>query len=303
MKRFVTRMLPDGTVRYVQPYHVSMEGLEKMVVCRDEEDYDTMVKIICICARRKNVIVIIYTVVSNHCHVAILAANQSEADDYAAEIKRMYSMWMARKYGLRSSLKGVGVQAVLLDSDWYARNALAYIPRNALDNGCNVSEYPWSGYRAMFSQKKVEEQGRPVASMCRDERREVMRSGDDFRNVSWRVDGGGRLIPESFCDHQYLEQAFENDQTFFLKTIGGQNPSEMHFKLIDSHRNRLPDSEFRKTVEEVSQRWFQIPLDRLSLERKCRLVPYVDRTMRTTVPQLARTFGLSREQVARILGR
>lgn len=151
MNRTVLRQMPDGSVRYAQPYHVSMEGQKTVVLCRDDEDYDAMVKIISVCARRKNVIVIIYAVVSNHSHVAILAICQEDADAFSEEIKRMYSMWFSRKYGRTGIMRTVDVKALLLDNDWYTRNALAYVPRNALDNGCNVYEYPWSGYKAMFS--------------------------------------------------------------------------------------------------------------------------------------------------------
>ena len=169
MNRTVLRQMPDGSVRYVQPYHVSMEGQETVVLCRDEEDYDAMVKIISVCARRKNVIVIIYAVVSNHSHVAILAICQEDADAFSEEIKRMYSMWFSRKYGRTGIMRTVDVKALLLDSDWYTRNALAYVPRNALDNGCNVDEYPWSGYKAMFS--GLPPTGCPVASMSKEMKR------------------------------------------------------------------------------------------------------------------------------------
>lgn len=299
MMRTVLREMPDGSVRYVQPYHVSMEGQEKIVLCRDEDDYDAMVKIICVCARRKNVIVIIYTVVSNHSHVAILAICQKDADAFCEEIKRMYSMWFSRKYGRSGTMKKVDVKAIFIDSDWYTRNALAYVPRNALDNGCNVDEYPWSGYRAMFSGEVPS--GRPVSAMTKAERRLVMHTGDKLIGVPWLVDDANRLIPQSICDHEYLEQAFEYDQAYFLKTIGGQNSAEMHHKLIDAPRNRLTDNEFLKMAEETCQRWFSLPIDRISIERKIRLIPYLSRTVKTSVPQLSRAFGLSREVVYRLL--
>ena len=72
-ERICFRTLPDGHVRKVYPYHVSLEGMAKLVLCRDEEDYDVMVKYIFLCARRKNVIVIIYIAMSNHGHATILA--------------------------------------------------------------------------------------------------------------------------------------------------------------------------------------------------------------------------------------
>ncbi len=296
--------MPDGSVRYVQPYHVSMEGQETIILCRDDEDYDAMVKIICVCARRKNVIVIIYAVVSNHSHVAILAINQEDADAFSEEIKRMYSMWFSRKYGRTGIMRKVDVKALLLDNDWYTRNALAYVPRNALDNGCNVDEYPWSGYKAMFSTAPyASPSARKIVDMTKIERRDVMHTGDKLSDVRWLVDDNGRLIPKSICDFEYLEQVFEHDQTYFLKTIGGQNSAEMRHKLVEAPRHMLTDNEFLKIAEETSLRWFSFPIDQISIEQKIRLIPYLFRTVKTTVPQISRSFGLSREEVSHILGR
>ena len=281
-----------------------MEGLERTILCRDEEDYDAMVKILCVSARRKNVVLVIYAVVSNHCHAVVLARYQQDADDYGEEVKRMAAMWFSRKYGESGVLKGTDVKAICLDSDWYVRSALAYVPRNALDNGCNVNEYPWSGYRAMFSQdvsKRVS--ARQVSSLPRDEMRRIMHTGDKLKDVPWLLDDSGRLIPSSICDSAYLEQAFGNDQSFFLRTIGSLNPAEMNQKLIDNPRKRLTDSEFYKHTAAVSLRWFKAELSRLSLEQKARLIPYISRTMKTSVPQLARTFGLDRGVIRKMLGR
>jgi len=241
--------------------------------------------------------------VSNHSHVAILAECQEDADSFGEEIKRMYSMWFSRKYGRIGVMRKVDVKALLLDSDWYTRNTLAYVPRNALDNGCNISEYPWSGYRAMFSGVALNGlSARKVADMTKAERRAVMHTGDKLADVPWLVDAEGRLIPKSVCDFEYLEQAFEHDQAYFLKTIGGQNPAEMRHKLIEATRHRLTDNEFLKIAEETSRRWFSSAVDQLSSERKTRLIPYLFRTVKTTVPQLSRAFGLPREVVSHILG-
>lgn len=303
MRRTFPQELPDGTVRQLHPFHISMEGLETTVLCRDDADYDAMVKILCVAARRKKVLVIIYAVVSNHCHVAILAANQGDADAYGQEIKRMYAMWFRRRYGEEGILRHTDIKAIWLDSDWYVRNALAYIPRNALDNGCPVQDYRWTGYRAMFRQGYERNTGRKVASLTKRERERILHTGDDLSEVRWLLNEREELIPDSFCEHRYLEQAFEQDPAFFLKTIGGQNAAEMQNKLITAPRTIQTDGEFFKLATETSQRWFQAEIPSISLERKIRLITYLHRTSRTTVPQLARVFGLPRNQISRILGR
>lgn len=305
MERLVRRCLPDGSIRYVHPFHVSMEGTKDAILFRDDKDYDAMVKIICVCARRKNVIIVIYAVVSNHCHVAILAASQAIADSYGEEIKRMASMWLNHRYCTTGIMRKVDVKALHLYSDWYLRNALAYIPRNALDNGCNVIDYQWSGFKAMFSEKSrlAGSRNRSVAALTKNEKRSLMHTADKLDDVPWMLDDDGYLIPETVCDTEYLEQAFEHDQAYFLKTIGGQNSSEMKYKLIDCPRKMQTDGEFLKIAEESVNRWFGCGIDTLSLERKTRIIPYLSRTVKTTIPQLARVFGLERAKITDILGR
>jgi REP element-mobilizing transposase RayT len=295
-------MLPDGSIRYVQPFHVSLEGMETAVLCRDDADYDAFVKIICVTARRKNVIIIIYAVVSNHSHVAVLAKNKEDAENYGEEVKRVSSMWLAKRYGERGKMQKVDVKALPLDSDWYLRNALAYIPRNALDNGCNVNDYPWSGYRAMFRKEPLQvNHYKKVSQMRQRERRAILHTADVLSDVPWLVDADGSLVPESFCDVAYLEQAFNHDQVYFIRTIGSLNSAEMKQKLVDAPRTMMPDPDFYSDADAVAIRWFRTGLSSLSLEQKIRLIPYLKRTRKTTISQLARVFGLKRDKIESIL--
>lgn len=296
MQRVVVRKLPAGTVCQVYPFHVCLKGTESAVLCRDDEDYDVMVKAIAVCAHRKNVTVVIYTVVSNHCHAVVLARSHADASAFMEEVKRVYSMWFSRKYREKGVLRRVASSAIYLDNDWYVRNALAYVPRNALDNCCNVDEYKWSGYKAMFREGQ-EPSGWSVSAMTRREKEKALHTCTDLDSVRWKLDEDGSLIPSTFCDHEYLEQAFGNSQAFFLKTIGSVNPVEMGTKLVDLPRQRVSDTELLKAAEELCGIWFGCGMADISLERKMRLLPYVFRTRRTSVPQLARIFALKREIV------
>ena len=212
----------------------------------------------------------------------------------------MYSMWFRKKYGQANALLGVDIKAIALDSDWYVRNALAYIPRNALDNRCNVHDYRWSGFGAMFRERN-QTCGTPVKTLTKREKREIMHTGDKLDDVPWMLDKAGSLIPASFCDYTYLEQAFNNDLTFFLRVIGSQSSPEMTWKLVDGPRTMQSDGDFLKTIDEISNRWFQTTVPDLSVQNKIRLLPYVYRTTKTTIAQLSRTFGIGRDDVERIL--
>ena len=300
--RICERTLPDGSVRKVYPFHVSLEGMEQLVLCRDDEDYDVMVKYIYICARRKNVIVVIHIVMSNHAHSTVLATGQEDADAFKGELKRMYAQYFSHKYKQRKVLGKTSAVALYLDSDWYLRNALAYIPRNALDTMTRIEDYRWSGYRAMFCGGKAPKGVRAVRFLTKREKEAALHTHDSVSGIPWLLNADGELEPASACDHTYLEAAFNQDQSFFLKTIGSVNMAEMKQKLVDDPRRRQNDSELFKTIDDISSRWFGRGIDALSLDKKARLLPYVFRSYRTSVAQLARCFGLNRETVCGWLG-
>jgi hypothetical protein len=77
----------------------------------------------------------------------------------------------------------------------------------------------------------------------------------------------------------------------------------MRYLLEEKPYVMQPDSEFYKMVNETSMRWFDTDLTVLSLERKLRIIPYIYRTAKTTVSQLARVFGLDRARIALIVGK
>ena len=300
----VIREMPDGRTCRVFPFHISLEGLERNIICRDDDDCDRLVKVLAISARRKNVIIIIYAVVSNHAHVAVLAEKYADAHAFGEEVKRTYSMIFRNKYGEISALRKTDICVQTLDTDWYLRNALAYIPRNAYDNGAqNIADYKWTGFRAFFRKgaNAREQNAIPVADLSRREWRSIFHTGDDLGRVKWKINSNNELIPSSFCDTDYLERAFANDEAFFYKCVGGVNQAEMTQKLVSSPRMFKPDADFLKEVNDLSNRWFDTGIRDLPLSKKSRLLPYVFKTFRTTVPQLARVFGMDRDYIRMLL--
>ena len=282
--------------------------MEEFILCRDDQDYDVMVKYISLCARRKNVLPVIYIVMSNHAHVAILSENQQVSDAFVKELKRCYSLYFSLRYREKKVLARTHAFVQQLDSDPYVRNVLAYIPRNALDAGVRIEDYRWSGYRAMFrfGQENASTgatKNRAVRNLSRRQCFDLMHTRDDLRDVQWMLDAHDCIDPSTACDTAYLESAFLGDQAFFLKIIGSVNPSEMRHRLEDVFSGRLTDSEFYKEVNTLCQRWFQKELSLLSLTEKIRLLPYIYRTRRTTIPQLARCFSLPRDSIAKYLGK
>lgn len=302
-QRIVTRTLPDNSTRRVFPFHLSLEGMESILLCRDDEDYDHLEKSIYLAAYKCNILVVIGIVMSNHGHSVVLATDYSAVLDMGELIKKRQSQYISWKYGERNLLRLSSPDLRYLDSDGYVRNALAYVPRNALDAGSRVEDYRWSGYRGMFVEGRCPPGGRPVASMSRREREALFRSHQDLSAVPWIVNADGGVEPASACDYQYLESAFAHDQAFFLKTIGMVNTAEMRQKLFLNKRVRQTDSQMQAVVRDLAGRWFQKEVSALTPEQKARLLPYVFHSYRSSIPQLARCLQLPRDVVSSLLSR
>lgn len=300
-QRIVIRKLPDGNVAKVFPFHISLEGLEDNLLCRDEEDYDVMEKFMFVSAWTCDVIIIIHIVMSNHGHMSVLAPGMEQAQKTAEVLKQKCAMYIASKYGEHNVLLGTKADVQLLDNDWYVRNTLAYIPRNVVELGIRVEDYRWCSYRAMFAGGKSAEGMKMVSALSRRDKESLLHTHADLSRVPWQLDADGHLVPVSCCDWKYLESAFGGDQAFFLKSIGTVNCAEMEQKLVYNMRTRRRDSEFLLTVNDLCGRWFQKKPFELTPEQKTRIVPYLYRSYRTTVAQLARCMQMTRADVKHII--
>lgn len=296
--------LSDGKIVRMYPFHISMEGMESRILCRNDEDYDVFIKTLVLSTHKKLSSVVVYCVVSNHAHYILLTHSYFTALEIANEVKRIYSMYLTNKYSEKKVLKGIDVNVILIDSDRYLRNAIAYDIRNALDNGANnVNEYEWSSFRSIFCNGKIQVPARYVNSLSKREKRYIMRSHQKMDDVMWQINPSNALEPASICDWKYVEGAFLNDHSFFMRSIGTVNSAEMKQKLIDNFKERKSDQEMIKCVDDISCIWYNNHLNSLPIEKKARLLPYIYRTYRTTPNQLARIFEISREKVFSLLNK
>lgn len=293
--------LSDGEIVRMYPFHMSMEGMESKILCKDDEDYDLFVKVLVVCAYKKNISLVVHCVVSNHIHCVVLARSRDEVSSMGNECKRIYSMYLARKYGEEGFMRGIDIHIVYLDSDNYLRNAICYDLRNALDNSENIYDYRWSSYRAPFCGGKATGKMRKVAELGERERRRIMRTRERLDGVNWLINNNGELEPVSFSNWRYVEKAFLNKHSFFLKVIGVVNTSEMKQQLVENLKERKRDNELLKCINEICNQRYSKNINDVSVEIKAKLLLYIYRRYRCTPNQLARIFEFSREKVVSLL--
>lgn len=298
-QRVVDRLLPDGSVAKVYPFHISLEGMESVLLCRDDEDFDHLEKSFYLGALSCNALVISEIAMSTHGHCAVLAVNWEGAAAVGEFVKKRHSQYIAKKYGERNVMARTRISVQYLDSDRYVRNALAYIPRNAADTGYRIEDYPWSSYRGMFAGQV---QGvRAVSGLSRREKETLLRTHKDLSQVPWVLDERDRIVPNSACDCAYVESAFLGDQAYYLRMIGEVNPAEMRQKLVLNSRVWQNDAQFMVCVADVTGRWFKKEVPALTLAEKAKLVTYLFRSYCTSVAQLARCLQHRKEDVRRVL--
>lgn len=271
------------------------------MLCRDDEDYDHLEKSFYVSTWKSNCLVIIEIAMSNHGHCAILADDMDTAFRTGSLIKKRHSQYLAWKYDETGILARTELSVKYLDTDWYVRNALAYIPRNAIDAGARVEDYRWSAYRGMFTGGRCPAALRRVADLSQRERSSFFHTHEDLGNVPWLLNADGGVEPASACDWKYLESAFNNDQAFFLKTIGTVNQAQMRQMLVISSRERQTDTEMRAIISNLADKWYDKTLLELTPEMKARLLPYLYRSYHTTIPQLARCLAMPRDVIASLL--
>ena len=299
-QRVVQRKLPDGTVTKVYPFHISMEGMESVLICRDDEDYDHLQKSFYLGGYINNILIVSDIEMSTHGHLAVLAKNWEAASQTGEYVKKRHSQFLSHKYGDRKLLARTRLSIQYLDSDRYVRNALAYIPRNAADTGMRIEDYRWSSYRAMFVQGRCTGM-RCVSALSKQEKRDCFHTHLNLDNVPWMLDAEGYLDPVSACDYQYVEDAFMGDQAFYLRMIGNVNMAEMRQKLVKNAHLWQADSAFLVTVASVAADWYHKDIQELLPEQKKRLITYLYRCFRTSVAQLSRCIRMSRDDVLQTL--
>lgn len=298
------RVLPDGRMAAVAPFHFCLKGLEMTTLCRDDEDYDVFVKYIFITAHKCNVIVIIYTVVSNHTHVALLSENRENVERFGIELKRVQSMWLSRKYGDIEVLRRVHVSVSMIDTVQYARNVLAYIPKNAFDNGCrDAVTYRWGGCRAMFASKTaIRGELRKVCELSTRSVERIFHTGADLSDVKWMLDSRNELDPHSACDCEYLERIYNNDQSFFLRKIGGVNDCDIKYDFAEA-KLRLSDTDFVKSANDYSNQWYGLSIEQMTMKQKAAFLKYLGTKLYLSIPQVSRCFHMERALVRELIGK
>lgn len=298
MKELELKDLYDGSF-----YHICTNGLEENVIIKDDEDYRIARNYLAITALKTGIFLICYCLMSNHFHFLVACADKREAQRFIRYYKKMYSTYLHSRYGTKAALHGVEDSISQIDSLRYLQNCIAYILRNpvAARVCLRIEDYRWSSIDCYFRDTDASGLHR-LSEFSERQKRSILRSHGSPELNTVYVDDGGCIANQSFVLGHIVERAFWNSGRAFLNGLGRCNDVQLEYELVCRPLLGVNDAEMNRVVEGlVSVRFPGKQIQDLSVAARCNLVKHIYFGNKTTVPQLARVLGLSRELVRKVL--
>ncbi|MBR2065108.1 MAG: transposase [Bacteroidales bacterium] len=298
MKELELKDLYDGSF-----YHVCTNGLEENVIIKDDEDYRIALNYLAITSLKTGVFLICYCLMSNHFHFLIACPDKTEALSFIRYYKKLYSTYLHSKYGTKAALHGVEDSISQIDTLRYLQNCIAYILRNpvAARVCARIEDYKWSSIDCYFRDKGTSRLHR-LSEFSERKKRLILRSHGFPQLNDLYIDDRGCIANQSFVRGHIVERAFWNSGRAFLNGLGRCNDVQMEYELVCRPLLGVNDAEMNRVVEGlVRARYPGKQIQDLSVASRCNLVKHIYFGNKTTVPQLARVLGLSRELVRKVL--
>ena len=277
-------------------YHVCTDGLEQVTLLKDEEGFKAAWNYIALIAWRIGVEVVAFTLMSNHIHLILACKDVLQADAAIKLYKKLLSMYLKNKYGLKKVLHHTDDCISLIDSVAYMKNCIAYIMRNAVCARicAKPEDYRWTSYACYFSDASSENSF-PVSELTFSQKRKMLRTGMNLMDCPLRITEGGLIALDSFVRYDIVERIYRHSGKSFLYYLGCCNDARMEYELTCQPMMHVSDQDMYETVSKYAAGRFRgKDLAELTSAEKCSILKHLFFNNKTSVPQLSRILGLPR---------
>ena len=285
-------------------YHVCTNGLEDLVLLRDEDDFRTAWNYLALAAWRSEIFIVAFILMSNHIHTLAACLNTDQVNHFIKLLKHLISKYLHHKYGLRQTLHNTQDCISHIDSIHYLKNCIAYILRNALSAKIciKIEDYPWSSYGSYFSSKGKRQSSIPVSTLSCRKKRQILKTDMDLSKCPLTIDKNGMIDPASFVRSDIAEKAYWNSGKSFLHFLGTCNDTKMEYELACQPLLHINDMEMSENIKRyISTRFNGRDLSELTTSEKCSILKRLFFKHKTSIPQLSRILGLPRELIRKIM--
>ena len=285
-------------------YHICTEGLEQVVLLKDEEDYRVAWNYLALSAWRTDVVIVAFVLMSNHIHELLACRDRAQAEKCIKLFKQLLSTYLRNKYAFRKIMHCSDDSICLIDSIQYLRNCIAYIFRNPVSAKLctRPEEYRWSSYHYSFQEDCTTGLGIAVSALGFTSKRKLLHTGMDLCECHYRLDDTGCISLKSLLRGDIVARAFRYSGKSLLYHLGCCNDARMEYELVYRPLMTVTDVDMYDIVTKyISNRFPARSVSELTTSEKCSILKQVFFVGRTNVPQLSRIFGLPRELIRKIL--
>lgn len=277
---------------------------------RDNEDYVTGINYLAVCQIALNQIapnqitpkkieIIAFCLMSNHLHIVAKGEN-AILKKFIISFKRRYSMWLARKYNEHKILHRTAFTIKEVDSTEYLKQVIAYVLRNPIAAGINVSpfQYKWSSASCYFRQKDIGSKKDQTGLTGNGIRR-------IFKTRTLIFDGINLIDGEmadlmSFVKFTEVEAIFKTSRAL-MYFMSKDNDNEIELEMNTLKKVSYNDSTVINAIRQICEKKFQTSqINALGIHEKCSLVKYMKKNFNSSPKQIARILSLRLQTIAQI---
>lgn len=139
-------------------YHIYNRWLEKMIIFKNEKDFEKFYKIIVKNLEKyKTIKIISYSFLPNHFHF-IVNNTGTELSDFFWNICNSYAKYFNTKYERKWSLFEWRFQAKIIVNEEYLLKCLSYVNFNPMKHEIvkNINDYKWTSYNQFTNKETLE---------------------------------------------------------------------------------------------------------------------------------------------------
>ena len=319
-------------------YHLCTEGLSETVMFRDNEDYVTGINYLAVCQIALNqtapnqiapnqIEIIAFCLMSNHLHIVAKGEN-AILKKFIISFKRRYSMWLARKYNEHKILHRTAFTIKEIGSTEYLKQVIAYVLRNPIAAGINVSpfQYKWSSASCYFRQKDEAFRRQDETFLQKNEalpqkngtfrqkdiggkKDQTGLTGNKIRRIfktrTLIFDGINIIEGEmadltSFVKFTEVEAIFKTSRAL-MYFMSKDNDNEIELEMNTLKKVSYNDSTVINAIRQICEKKFQTSqINALGIHEKCSLVKYMKKNFNSSPKQIARILSLRLQTIAQI---
>ena len=282
-------------------YLLTTSHLETCLWFRDDEDFKVAMNYIAIQAGcSPEVVVLAFILMSNHIHL-VLQGEKEDVVAFVTQLKKRYSLYYRRKYGVKEFLRGNGLNIQPVpDEDEALERAIAYVQMNCV--AANICAYPnqyrWGTGSTFFCQHPGG--GRRLGDLSARARERLLRSELVHLPDQWLVCQEGYILPQSYVDVEFVENCFRTPR----RMIFFQNNSSKAKRRIETKEAAFRDQIILPAIQDLCRSLFQKEsFSALTEEEQSEFAKQIRFRFNSDVNQIARVCGITYADAAKLLDR